>query len=90
MVKEAVSIVLALAGAGTLAVGLLAHRAAAGPELNEETFARWRAYIPPAPDEARWLEIPWRATYWEAVVEAQRTDRPILLWAMNGHPLACT
>ena len=25
-----------------------------------------------------------------AINEARETDRPILLWAMNGHPLACT
>jgi hypothetical protein len=24
------------------------------------------------------------------VKEAQEKDRPILLWAMNGHPLGCT
>ena len=26
----------------------------------------------------------------EAVVQAHAQDMPILLWAMNGHPLACT
>jgi hypothetical protein len=24
------------------------------------------------------------------VIEAQQRDKPILLWTMNGHPLACT
>lgn len=45
--------------------------------------------VPPA-EELAWREIPWRATFWEAVVEAQKKEMPILLWAMNGHPLACT
>ena len=26
----------------------------------------------------------------EALIAAQKEDKPILLWAMNGHPLACT
>jgi hypothetical protein len=46
--------------------------------------------VVPAAEELRWLEIPWRATLWDAVVDAHRLRRPILLWAMNGHPLACT
>jgi hypothetical protein len=27
---------------------------------------------------------------WDGVIAAQKQDMPILLWAMNGHPLACT
>jgi hypothetical protein len=67
--------------------------AAAAPpteRLNERTYATWRDHIRPRPAELRWQEVPWRATLWDAVVEAQRQEKPILLWAMNGHPLACT
>jgi hypothetical protein len=45
--------------------------------------------VPPATERA-WCDVGWRPTLWEAVVEANGSDRPILLWAMNGHPLACT
>ena len=58
--------------------------------LSEQTFAGLRDFIRPTPDEMRWQEIPWRTTFWNAVQEAQATDKPILAWAMNGHPLACT
>jgi len=58
--------------------------------LSEQTFADLRDFIRPTPDEMRWQEIPWRTTFWDAVQEAQATDKPILAWAMNGHPLACT
>lgn len=58
--------------------------------LSEQTFAGLRDFIRPTPDETRWQEIPWRTTFWNAVQEAQATDKPILAWAMNGHPLACT
>ena len=27
---------------------------------------------------------------WDAVIEAQARDKPILLWSMNGHPLCNT
>jgi hypothetical protein len=58
--------------------------------LDDRSFDALREYILPRPDELRWQEVPWRTTFWDAVQEAQTTGRPILLWAMNGHPLACT
>ena len=61
-----------------------------GPALNEQTFAQLRNLICPTPEEVRWQDVSWRTTFWDAVQEAQATDKPILLWAMNGHPLACT
>lgn len=60
------------------------------PTLNERNFAELRDFISPTPDEVRWQEVRWRTTFWEAVQEGQATDRPILAWAMNGHPLTCT
>jgi hypothetical protein len=58
--------------------------------LNEQNLTDWRRYLKPAPQDRVWQQIPWRPTFWSAVLEAQRKDRPILLWAMNGHPLGCT
>ena len=60
------------------------------PALDEQTFDELRDFIRPAPGEVRWQEVPWRTTFWEAVREAHAADKPVLLWAMNGHPLACT
>jgi hypothetical protein len=36
-----------------------------------------------------WESIPWRASLWEARRESARTGRPLLIWAMNGHPMGC-
>lgn len=60
------------------------------PELNDQTYAKWRDHIRAKPTELSWEEVPWRTTFWEAVIEAQQKEKPILMWAMNGHPLACT
>jgi hypothetical protein len=64
--------------------------ASSAPTPTEKNFARWRDFIRPKPEECRWQQIPWRSSLWEAAVEAQQQDKPVLLWAMNGHPLACT
>jgi hypothetical protein len=61
-----------------------------GIDLNEENFQEWKRYLEPKPAECTFEGIPWRSTFYEAVVEAQEKDKPILLWAMNGHPLGCT
>ena len=53
-------------------------------------FEEIRDHILPKTEELTWTEIPWRATFWETVIEAQGKDRPILFWAMNGHPFAQT
>jgi hypothetical protein len=60
------------------------------PTLDDASFARWRDQIRPTREEVRWQEVPWRATFWEGVLEAQKQEQPLLVWAMNGHPLACT
>ena len=74
---------------GTL---VLVMAAAAGPprELNDKTFTQWRDRIRPKSDELCFETVPWLPTLWEGVMAAQKQDKPILLWAMNGHPLACT
>jgi hypothetical protein len=59
-------------------------------ELTEETFERWFAYLLPKESELTWRRIGWRGTLKEAMLEAREKDMPILFWAMNGHPLACT
>jgi hypothetical protein len=77
-------------GSALYAAVLLTASVTAPPDLNDENFARWRDFIRPTKAECQWAEIPWRASFWEGVLEAQQKDRPLLVWAMNGHPLACT
>lgn len=59
-------------------------------ELTDATLEAWHSWIIPARDQFAWREIPWRPVFWDAVVEAQKKEMPVLLWAMNGHPLGCT
>ncbi len=73
-----VTLVVALAGAE-------------GPaELNDKTFASWCDRIRPKAAEQCFETVHWLPTFWDGVMTAQKEDKPILLWAMNGHPLACT
>src|SRR5436305_8424790 len=60
------------------------------PVLDDQSFERWRDYVRPQAKEECYLEIPWRESFYIAINEARETDRPILLWVMNGHPLGCT
>jgi len=50
----------------------------------------WADHLTPEPDELKWAEIPWLSSLHEGIVAADASDRPLLLWVMNGHPLGCT
>lgn len=56
-------------------------------DLNEKTYVALRDYILPTGEELRWQQIPWRPTWAEAVAAAKKENKPIYVWAMNGHPL---
>lgn len=62
----------------------------AGQDPTAETFESTYAYVVPKDKDLAWRAIPWKPVFWDAVVEAQEKDLPVLLWGMNGHPLACT
>jgi hypothetical protein len=55
--------------------------------LNDRTFAEWCDRIR---TKSCLATVNWLPTLWDGVIAAQKQDKPILLWAMNGHPLACT
>ncbi|MFT7487178.1 MAG: hypothetical protein ACI9F9_003037 [Candidatus Paceibacteria bacterium] len=59
------------------------------PELNLESFDHLLEQIQPTADELAWDVIEWHASLGSAIVEAQWVQKPIVLWAMNGHPLGC-
>jgi hypothetical protein len=54
--------------------------------LHDRSFAVWREYILPKPKELVYAQIDWKLSFWEGVVAAQQQDKPILLYAMTGHP----
>jgi hypothetical protein len=72
-----------------LATLALADGTVAGPALTPETYASLRSAVAATPGESAWREVGWRPTFGAAVAEARRARKPIFLWAMNGHPLAC-
>ncbi len=72
------------------AVGGLAQETPKDAELNDSTYKTWRDHVLPRSWELNYQKIAWRTSFWEAVVEANETDKPILMWAMNGHPLCNT
>lgn len=55
-----------------------------------DAFARQLAAIVPTAEELAWRAVPWRAEFRSALLEANRLDKPVVLWAMNGHPLGQT
>jgi hypothetical protein len=71
---------------------VVALTGAEGPPagLTDMTFASWRDRIRPKAQERCFEAVHWLPTFWDGVMTAQEEDKPILLWAMNGHPLACT
>lgn len=77
---------------GMLAVSAaIAAQAFAAPGVQDPaTAAEVRAHVLPDAEELAWKALGWRASLWAGVVDAQAAEKPILLWAMNGHPLGCT
>ena len=72
-----------------LAAISLASAPGAQDTLTLRSFAKWRGIITPSADELEWRKIGWRAALGIALAEGNERDKPILLWAMNGHPLGC-
>ena len=64
--------------------------AEAAPPISPGEFQRLHDLIRPHAGEARWTEIPWQASLWEARKQAAAAGKPILLWEMDGNPLGCT
>lgn len=75
-----------------LAVVLLLHPGDGPkpPVLDGGNWTEVRDAVLPTEAESAWTSIPWRSTLWDAVLDGRAAEKPILLWAMNGHPLACT
>jgi hypothetical protein len=60
------------------------------PVLDEKSYKTWVDFIRATPDELKWERLGWRPELGAAVQEAKALQRPILLWAMNGHPCGLT
>lgn len=70
-----------------LAVGVL--RADGPAPLPIERFEKLHATIKRQPGEARYLEIDWYPSVWEARQKAAREGKPLFIWAgSEGAPSA--
>lgn len=57
---------------------------------TESIREAWMRHVEPTPVELRWDEIPWQPTFGDGLLVANQKRRPLLLYAMNGHPLGNT
>jgi hypothetical protein len=62
---------------------------AASGTLTFDEFEIFHAELQPSPDEA-WRTIPWQTSLIGAQAVAAREQKPLFIWAMDGHPLGCT
>lgn len=58
-------------------------------ELTDAEFRRLHQLLRPDPDEA-WRTVPWKIALLDAQQTAVDQNKPIFIWAMDGHPLGCT
>ena len=57
--------------------------------LTDEEFEKLHKSLQPDPKET-WRTIPWKISVLEAQNEASIKNKPIFIWAMDGHPMTCT
>ena len=57
---------------------------------SHATLDRQLQAILPSEDESAWLAAAWQPEFRTALLKAAELDKPVLLWAMNGHPLGQT
>lgn len=69
---------------------LLAGAVPAAEPLKVDQLDEVAALVKPGPREDAWASIPWMTSLWEARQRAAKEGKPILLWEMDGNPLACT
>ncbi|MEM6673489.1 MAG: hypothetical protein AAF726_11650 [Planctomycetota bacterium] len=69
---------------------LLAAPLQDAPLATPETLDALVEQVVPSDEELAWRAIPWRPTLYDGLSDGAASDKPVLLWAMNGHPLGST
>ncbi len=60
------------------------------PQVTPETLEGLIEFVVPTDEELKWRSVPWRPTLFDGLRDGAAKDKPVLLWAMNGHPLGST
>ena len=60
------------------------------PLLDKTTIDLYQTAIEPTDDEVAFLKIDWKSQLSKAVAVAHESEKPLLIYVMNGHPLGCT
>ncbi|MEE8467488.1 MAG: hypothetical protein V3T22_03490 [Planctomycetota bacterium] len=60
------------------------------PGLRLVDLPRWREHLRPSAAERTPDSIEWIAEFGAGMRRADAAGKPLVFWAMNGHPLACT
>ncbi len=56
--------------------------------LTKAKFDELRNTLIP-PEGESWTTIPWNLDLLDAQAKAGEKRKPLFIWAMNGHPMAC-
>lgn len=67
----------------------LSRTAFAQDAITDSRYEELLLQLQPPSDEA-WRTIPWKIDLLDAQRTAVAEQKPIFIWAMDGHPLGCT
>ena len=68
---------------------LLSAATVMAAELTEAEFQQLHAELQ-LDNTALWRTVPWKTSVLDAQQAAADEQKPIFIWAMDGHPLGCT
>ena len=60
------------------------------PALDQVDMPRWRRFVRPDEKELAFEGIEWLEDFSSGMRASDARQKPLLFWAMNGHPLGCT
>jgi hypothetical protein len=65
---------------------LLTRSNVAPPALTEQTFAAVRGHASPTQQDLAFQGIDWKTSVFEGLLQAQREDKPMVMWMYFGDP----
>lgn len=56
---------------------------------TRQQFETVNKFILPSAEDEKWRQVPWVPGLWEGIQAAEKANKPMFIWAMNGDPLGC-